>query len=111
MNCASLQSVAIPTASYIDIWAFANCDNLQTLVLGYNDYYGYCTLAESTAFNGTPFDPQYYGSSSFSPTIWVPNDYLYGYQTMTNWVYFSQYMRGYSSPEAIYTTWGDPNYQ
>ena len=87
-NCYSLASVNLPICTNIGSLNFYNCYNLSTIILGASSV---CTLANSNAFQTTPYASGYSGSYSGTPYIYVPGSLVDAYKSATNWAYFSKY--------------------
>ena len=77
-SCISLQTMSIPKCSSIGKSAFYYCNNLSQLYIGTSN----CTLANTAAFNSTPFSRSTY--LGYFGSIYVPLEYLSWYQSATN---------------------------
>lgn len=76
-GCKALPVIDFPLLSSIAELAFASCSVLATLILRSSTV---CTLANTTAFNGTPF-----ASNGSGGTVYVPAALVESYQTAANW--------------------------
>lgn len=77
-GCSALATVDYGKCTKIDGSTFTNCASLATLILRRSS--GICTLANTNAFNGTPF-----ASGGAGGTIYVPSALIATYQAATNW--------------------------
>ena len=98
-NCSKLKTVHMPLLSEVPLQDFANCyavelldfhnlakingagfqnaRSLATLILRKSSV---CSLANTNAFNGTPF-----ASGGTGGTVYVPSALIESYKTATNW--------------------------
>ena len=76
-ECKALTSVDLPNATSVGNSAFIYCSKLTTIILRSPTV---CTLANTNAFNGTPF-----ASNGTGGTVYVPQSLISQYQTATNW--------------------------
>ena len=74
-ECKALTSVDLPNATSVGNSAFICCSKLTTIILRSPTV---CTLANTNAFNGTPF-------ASSGGTVYCPASLITQYQQATNW--------------------------
>lgn len=98
-GCESLTFISFPACTSIGLYAFANCRRLSSLTLGASTI---CALANSSAFNATPF-AGYSSYFSGTPHIYVPSSLITTYQAATNWIYFSSYFSSIESMRNMIT--------
>lgn len=83
-NCSALTSVDIGEGcALLQASTFQNCSALNTLILRKN---GLVSLSARSALSGTAIE----GGNGY---IYVPDDYVDGYKTATNWVYFTNQIK------------------
>lgn len=73
----SLTVIDLPLLASIEAQAFASCSSLSTIILRNTTV---CTLANTSAFNSTPF-----ASNGSGGTAYVPAALVESYQTAPNW--------------------------
>lgn len=77
-NCANLEVLDLKNIKSIGTGVFENDAKLATLVLRKSG--SICTLANTNAFNNTPF-----ASSGTGGTLYVPQDLIASYQSANRW--------------------------
>ena len=101
-GCSKLTSVDIGNVTQIKANEFYNSTVMNTLVLRRTSV---TTLANVSAFTGTPF-----ASGKAGGTLYVPEAILESYQTATNWVTIFGYGSGeQNSIKSIESTHEDPD--
>lgn len=88
VDCKKLASINLPYCGQINQSAFYDCSKLSTVILG---DYCFCSLNDSKAFMGTPFNQDSFYSSV--PIIYVPSSRLSIYQANSVWSYYTEYLR------------------
>lgn len=76
-NCKSLTLVDLPNIASIGIRSFENSSALTTIILRMGIV---CALANTSAFDNTPF-----ASGGTGGTVYVPQALITAYQNETNW--------------------------
>ena len=84
--CLSLTTVSFPVCTNIGSYAFQRCNTFISLYLLGSTV---ATLANSNAFNSTPFMGYVSSTSGVWGSIYVPASLLASYKAATNWAYYS----------------------
>lgn len=95
--CKALTSAAFPSATSISGIVFDSCSQLTSLILSGN---AVCTLANKSAFTGTPI-------ASGTGYIYVPSALIDTYKAASNWSNFASQFRALEDYTVDGTTTGE----
>lgn len=76
-GCSQLTSIDLPSVTSVGNYAFQSCSKLSCVIIRAETV---CTLANTNAFNFTPF-----ASGEAGGTLLVPRALVESYKTATNW--------------------------